>query len=267
MSRETPELSVLAIPAFQDNYLWLLKRGTKAAVVDPGDAAPVLAALERLGLELTAIVLTHHHRDHTGGVAQLCQASARESLPVFGPAQESIPGVTIPLIEGDCAELAELDLRFQVMEVPGHTRGHIAYYANLSPHPILFCGDTLFGCGCGRLFEGTPAQMQHSLARLSALPGDTLAYCAHEYTVSNLRFALAVDPHNRALIERDREDRATREQNRPTVPFRIDRERETNPFLRWDAPAIQAAAEAQVPGSTSSPAATFGAIRAYKDRF
>ncbi len=261
------DLTVIPVPAFQDNYLWLLVRGDQAVVVDPGDAVPVEAALQRLGLQLSAIVLTHHHRDHTGGVRALCAAHGAGSLPVYGPAKEAIEGVTVKLAEGDRIHLAALDLELRVLEVPGHTSGHIAYFADLPETPLLFCGDTLFACGCGRLFEGTAAQMQASLARLAALPDSTLVYCAHEYTLANLRFARAVDPSNAALKERSRDDEALRSKGQPTVPFAMGRERLTNPFLRWDAPAIRAAAEREVTGAADSPVATFAAIRAWKDRF
>ncbi len=262
-----PPLAVVAIPAFQDNYLWLLVRGKSAAVVDPGDAAPVRATLERLDLDLCAIVLTHHHRDHIGGVSALCAAYGAGSLPVYGPAAESIAGVTVPLEDGAVVRLESLALELQVIAVPGHTRGHIAYYADVLPRPLLFCGDTLFGGGCGRLFEGTPVQMQASLARLAALPDATLVYCAHEYTLANLRFARAVEPDNAALLRRELEDQARRARSEPTVPFALVGERATNPFLRWDAPAVKAAAEARVKGASLSAAATFAAIRAWKDRF
>jgi len=258
-------LVIVPVPAFQDNYLWLLQRKAQAVAVDPGDAAPIEAALERLGASLAAIVLTHHHADHMGGVAALTKA--RPGLVVYGPAREAIVGVTHPLSGGDRIRLASIDVDFEVIEVPGHTRGHIAYYGQTDGVHRVFCGDTLFGCGCGRLFEGTAEQMQRSLARLAALPGETLAYCAHEYTLSNIRFALAVEPENAALQARARADAAQRERALPTVPFTIELERSTNPFLRWDSAAVKRAADARVADSSSTHAKTFATIRAWKDRF
>ena len=190
-------LTVLTVPAFDDNYLWIIHDGRHAAVVDPGDAEPILAALAEHGLSLVAILLTHHHADHIGGVPRLLQHA---KVPVFGPARENIGTVTRPLVEGDVATVAELDLTLSVLDMPGHTRGHIGYVA--TDRQWLFCGDTLFAGGCGRLFEGTPQQMCDSLAKLAALPGSTKVFCAHEYTLSNLRFALAVEPGNAALVER-----------------------------------------------------------------
>lgn len=266
MPRQSADpLVVVPVPAFQDNYLWLLQNGAQAVVVDPGDAAVVETTLADLGLRLSAIVLTHHHQDHTGGVLELC--ARRPMLPVFGPAQENIPGVTHPLVEGQTATLTALGLELRVLEVPGHTKGHIAYYCERSPAPLLFCGDTLFGCGCGRLFEGTAQQMQTSLAKLSALPDETLVYCAHEYTLSNIRFAQAVEPDNVALRERAAKDRGLRDQGRPTLPSTLAVEKQTNPFLRWDFAAVRAAAESQKSGAGSSPTTTFAAIRAWKDHF
>ncbi|MDR2113155.1 MAG: hydroxyacylglutathione hydrolase, partial [Candidatus Accumulibacter sp.] len=189
-------LDVTRIPALKDNYIWLLRKDAAAAVVDPGDAAPVLDVLRREGLTLSSLLITHHHLDHRGGVGDLLAHSP--SAKVFGPARESITGVTCPLRGGECVRLAPLGLDLQVIAVPGHTQGHLAYYGE----GCLFCGDTLFGGGCGRLFEGTPRTMFESLARLAALPDDTRVYCAHEYTEANLRFALAVEPGNRALRRR-----------------------------------------------------------------
>jgi hydroxyacylglutathione hydrolase len=261
----THPLVVDAVPAFQDNYLWLVHRDSMAIVVDPGDAAPIEAALQRIGASLCAIVLTHHHPDHTGGVAAL--ADARPGIAVYGPIGEHIPGVTVSLSGGDRVRIAPLDLDFEVIDVPGHTRGHIAYFTEADGIPRVFCGDTLFGCGCGRLFEGTAEQMQGSLARLAALPPNTLAYCAHEYTLSNIRFALAVEPDNAALQGRALDDGARRERGEATVPFRISLEKATNPFLRWDSATVREAADARIANASRSPATTFAALRAWKDRF
>jgi len=192
-------LSVLTIPAFKDNYLWLIHDGVHAAVVDPGEAKPVLAALKEHGLRLTAILLTHHHADHIGGVPELLQ---HYQVPVYGPRNESIATVTLPVGEGKQIDVPGLALRVSVLDVPGHTMGHIAYVRRNPGAAWLFCGDTLFGAGCGRLFEGTPRQMMQSLEKFAALPDETLVYCAHEYTLSNLRFARVVEPDNVPLQDR-----------------------------------------------------------------
>jgi hydroxyacylglutathione hydrolase len=228
-------LTVTPLPAFADNYLWLLVRGRDAAVVDPGDAAPVRRALERSDLRLCAILVTHHHGDHVGGVVDL---KSRTGATVVGPATEAIEGVDRRVRGGDRVDV--LGVRLEVLDVPGHTAGHIAYFAADEEPPLLFCGDTLFGCGCGRLFEGTPAQMVASLDALAALPPSTRVYCAHEYTLSNIRFGLAVEPGNQALQARAARDQATRDRGEPTLPSTIGLERATNPFLRIDVPAVRA---------------------------
>jgi hydroxyacylglutathione hydrolase len=224
------------IPAFKDNYIWLLTRGKRAFVVDPGDAAPVQARLLADGLTLEGILITHHHADHQGGVAEL---KARWPVAVYAPGIESITGCTHPLSGGEHLEI--LGTPVDVLAVPGHTLGHLAYYAA----GRLFCGDTLFGAGCGRLFEGTPEQMSASLDRLAALPDDTLVYCAHEYTEMNLRFALAVEPDNPAIRERAARVAALRAANRPSVPSTLGEEKATNPFLRCAEPDVIAAAKQQ----------------------
>ncbi|MBA3998011.1 MAG: hydroxyacylglutathione hydrolase [Candidatus Accumulibacter sp.] len=256
--------SVVPIPAFRDNYIWLLRHGASAVVVDPGAARPVLDYLARERLSLTAILITHHHADHQGGVAELLAHCAAE---VFGPAAESITGLDRPLRGGERIRPAGLEAAFDVLPVPGHTLGHLAYYRP----GLLFCGDTLFGAGCGRLFEGSPAQMAASLARLAALPDDTAVYCAHEYTEANLRFALAVEPGNPELQRRARDAAALRAEGRPTVPSTIGLERATNPFLRCgEAAVIAAARERESPegrNSAADPLAVFTALRAWKDVF
>ena len=256
---------ILALPAFDDNYIWLLRAEGRVAVVDPGDAAPVLRHLAHSGDRLCAILATHHHGDHVGGIAELL---ARQAVPVFGPAAENITGVSEALGGGERITVPGIGVEFEVLAVPGHTRGHLAYYGpSLAGSGALFCGDTLFGAGCGRLFEGTPAQMQASLARLAVLPAPTLVYCAHEYTQSNLRFAAAVEPGSIAVQMRCEEVAAARAAGRATVPTRIDIELETNPFLRWDAPAVRAAASARLGHEPIDDVETFTAIREWKNRF
>ena len=248
---------IFPIPAFKDNYIWLLVRDRRAAVVDPGDAAPVNARLEAQGLQLESILITHHHDDHQGGVEELVE---RWHPRVFGPAEESITGCTDPLRGGETIEV--LDETFAVLPVGGHTRGHIAYYGS----PALFCGDTLFGAGCGRLFEGTPAQMLASLTRLAALPDETSVYCAHEYTEANLRFALAVEPQNALLRERVERVARIRAAGLPSVPSTLREEKDTNPFLRSGEPAVIAAAQER--GAVdASLVSVFTAIRGWRNTF
>jgi hydroxyacylglutathione hydrolase len=254
-------LTVTPLPAFTDNYLWLLVRGREAAVVDPGDAAPVRRALERSDLRLSAILVTHHHGDHVGGVVEL---RTRTGATVFGPAAEDIEGVDRRVRGGDRFDV--LGVRFQVLDVPGHTAGHVAYFAGDEAPPLLFCGDTLFGCGCGRLFEGTAAQMVASLDALAALPPSTRVYCAHEYTLSNIRFGLVVDPTNKALQARAAHDQAARDRGEPTLPSTIGLELATNPFLRVDTPELRA----NVAGGTAHAVdrtEVFASLREKKNAF
>jgi len=280
-------MRIEAIPAFEDNYIWALRHGGAVAVVDPGEAAPVLHFLERTGDRLCAILVTHRHGDHIGGIAELV---ARHPVPVYGPALEAAEVVTHPLQDGARVALPELAVEFEVLHVPGHTLGHVAYYARagqpqagISP-PVggsepglrawgannnrlgeLFCGDTLFGAGCGRVFEGTLEQMHASLARLAALPADTRVYCAHEYTQSCLRFAATVEPGNPAIAERAARVAGLRAAGQPSVPSSLAEELATNPFLRWDAPAVRAAAAARLGHAPADAAATFAAIRVWRD--
>jgi hydroxyacylglutathione hydrolase len=256
-------LDVKPLRAFSDNYIWLihgLPDARRVAVVDPGDAAPVLRALEKEELELEALLITHHHGDHTGGIQALLE---RRDVPVYGPAGERIPGRTHALRGGDRVSVANLGLEFEIIDVPGHTAGHIAYYGQ----GALFCGDTLFSGGCGRLFEGTPAQMTSSLDRLAALPDATRVYCAHEYTLANLRFAAAVEPDNEALADYAARARSLRAEDRPTLPSTVGLERAVNPFLRCDAPAVIRAAQAHSGGPLESRVDVFATVRAWKDKF
>lgn len=255
-------MKLLALPAFADNYVWMLHDGAAAIVVDPGDDAPVDAALASHGLGLAGILVTHHHPDHVGGVTEL---AARHGAPVWGPAHERIPQPFAPVADGDV--VGRLGLRFEVLEVPGHTAGHVAYLVRAGAgDPLLFCGDTLFCGGCGRLFEGTPAQMHASLQRLAALPGVTRVCCAHEYTLSNLRFAAAVEPGNAELPAFASACQRLRDAGEPTLPSTIARERSINPFLRCDQPAVVAAARAH--GSTGdTPVEVFAALRRWKDGY
>ena len=257
-------MKLLAIPAFSDNYLWLLHDGRDALVVDPGQATPVLDCLRKLQLTLKTILVTHHHHDHVGGVDEIRKATGAQ---VFGPAREKIPQPAQPLLDGDAVQA--LDLTFRVLDVPGHTSGHIAYFAECANDaPLLFCGDTLFSGGCGRLFEGTPAQMLASLDTLAALPGNTRVCCAHEYTLANLRFASAADPDNAELKTYLAHCQDLRAQGIPTLPSTIGQERAINPFLRSRTGAVTAQVLAQAPSThPNDDIAVFAALREWKNKF
>ena len=255
-------MELIALPAFGDNYLWLLHDGADALVVDPGDAAPVQQALRHHGLRLTGILVTHHHADHTGGVAALREATGAQ---VYGPALERIPEPYQALVGGGV--ITVLGLRWRVIDVPGHTSGHIAYVADdVNGAPLLFCGDTLFSGGCGRLFEGTPAQMLASLDALAALPDDTQVCCAHEYTLANLRFARAVEPGNAALAAHQQHCEALRAEGTPTLPSSIGIERAINPFLRSREATVTHAVRARDAAATDD-VAVFAALRHWKNEF
>ena len=251
---------VVPVRAFKDNYVWTLRDAKHAAVVDPGDAAPVLDYLAREKLELCAILATHHHADHVGGVAELLRSF---KVPVYGPRKEPIPTLTHPVSEGDEVKIPRLGASFSVLDIPGHTRAHIAYYGA----GALFCGDTLFACGCGRVFEGTPEQMLASLDKLRALPDETKVYCGHEYTLANIGFARAVEPKNELLAERENKTRQLRDAGRPTLPSTLGEEKATNPFLRVREKAVVDSANKYLGARAAAPAQVFAAIREWKNRF
>jgi hydroxyacylglutathione hydrolase len=253
-------MDVVPLKAFKDNYVWTLRNATHAAVVDPGEARPVLEYLSRENLRLAAILATHHHPDHVGGIAELVE---KNRVPVFGPRNEPIATLTQPVSEGDTVSIPELAVSFSVLDIPGHTRAHVAYYGA----GALFCGDTLFACGCGRLFEGTAEQMFASLAKLAALPDDTKVYCGHEYTLANIGFAKAVEPDNRALSAREARDRKLRDAGQPTLPSTLADEKATNPFLRCREPAVVESANKYLGARLADPVRVFAAIRDWKNRF
>ncbi len=263
-------LQVWPIPAFDDNYIWCVHDGNSALVVDPGDANPVLEYLLNSGLNLKGILITHHHADHVGGIAKLLQALGSD-IPVYGPRGDNIPGRTHLVKEGDVVEIATPRISLKVLEVPGHTLSHIAYFANMQANvlePMLFCGDTLFASGCGRLFEGTPSQMSQSLDKFKSLPKNTLVFCTHEYTLSNIRFALAVEPNNVNLISWSERAKELRDKGLPTLPTTIGQELQVNPFMRCDQVEVIESAKAKSAQTTlPSSAHVLAVIRAWKDQF
>jgi len=250
-------ITVTPVRAFTDNYIWVLSQAGEAVAVDPGDAAPLLHFLEQNRLQLTALLITHHHADHIGGINKL--KAAAPGLTVFGPS--GISGISHVVTEGD--HVTVLGQPFEVLAVPGHTLDHIAY----TDREHLFCGDTLFGAGCGRLFEGTPQQMYTSLQKLATLPDSTKVYPAHEYTLSNLRFASAADPGNPAIAQRMRDDSTALANGAPTLPSLIGREKQTNPFLRAHEASLKASAETHSGSQLDNPVAVFAALRAWKNAF
>jgi len=256
-------LHVIPIPAFSDNYIWLIinPANNQAACVDPGDAAPVIQYCDQNNITLCDILITHHHPDHTGGVAELAE---HYNTPVYGPAQELIPNCQHPLKEGDQIKLINLDdLELRIIDIPGHTSGHIAFIGN----GWVFCGDTLFAAGCGRIFEGTPQQMFESLNKFKTLDPNTHVFCGHEYTLANLKFAQSVEPNNTDIKERITAEKKTRDVNKPTLPSTIAKELKTNPFLRADSPEIISSAEHYRGQKLMQPADVFATVREMKDNF
>lgn len=250
---------IVPLRAFRDNYIWCLHDGTHAAVVDPGDATPVMEFMRTSGLRLCAVLCTHHHADHVGGCARL---SIEYSVPVIGPAAERIDALSARVRGGDRVAVPELALTFDVLDIPGHTAGHIAF----AGHGWLFCGDTLFSVGCGRLFEGTPAQMHASLAKLAALPDQTKVFCGHEYTAANIRFAMMVEPDNASLAALRARVDTLAGQGRPSLPSLMAEERLVNPFLRTSVPAVRAAAERRAGHPLEDDVAVFAVLRDWKNQ-
>lgn len=236
------QLQIIPIPAFKDNYIWLVHNGRHAIIVDPGDAEPVIACLNKLNLTLSTILITHHHSDHIAGVAALI--AAYSDITVYAPKLEQYAFPHIAVAEPDTIVLSDFKLKLNVLDLPGHTLGHIAFDVSINSGKLdapnlLFCGDTLFGAGCGRLFEGTPAQMHASLQKLAQLPQDTQVYCTHEYTLHNISFALSVEPNNRALLARQQTTATLRQQQQASLPSTIALELASNPFLRCHSAEIQ----------------------------
>lgn len=253
-------MKVTAIPAFRDNYVWALHDDHAAILVDPGEAAPILAWLETRRIHPVAVLVTHHHADHVGGIGEI---TARHNIPVYGPAEEAIPGRTHPLRGGETVRVETLGLSLRALATPGHTLGHLCYYG----HDSLFCGDTLFSCGCGRLFEGTAAQMHDALNQIKTLPPDTRVYCAHEYTLTNLDFALGVEPDNAALHARQATVRELRGRGIPSLPVTLATEIATNPFLRCEQPGVIVAAARHAGHPVKPGLETFTTLRGWRDEY
>lgn len=257
-------LAPSALPAFTDNYIWSLTNGTDAIVVDPGDASVVTQWLTEQGLNLAAILITHHHPDHVGGIHALLE---KHTVPVYGPKRETIPHMSHPLSEGDTVQVPGFNLSFSVMDIPGHTAGHIGFYCE--EQDWLFCGDTLFSAGCGRLFDGTIEQLYHSISRINTLPARTQVFCTHEYTLANLAFAHAVMPANVDVENHIEKVNALRNNDQPSLPTTLATERKINPFLRSDNADVQAACQANDASLAplAEPMQCFAALRQWKDRF
>jgi hydroxyacylglutathione hydrolase len=263
MSIHATHLNVRPVGAFSDNYIWLIESPRapgQVVAVDPGDAAPVIAELQRTSSSLAAILLTHHHPDHIGGVPGLLR---HWQVPVVGPNDARIAHRTLTVEDGERCELPDLGLSFEILQIPGHTLSHIAFWG----HGALFCGDTLFSAGCGRMFEGTPKQMNASLDRLRDLPPGTQVYCGHEYTAANLRFALTIEPANGAALEYQSSVQRIRAAGSPTLPSTLSLEIRVNPFLRCDKPTVRATAEQRAGKKLADPADVFAVLRAWKDQF
>lgn len=254
-------LSIAPIKAFTDNYIWCLHNQDYAVVVDPGDSEPVLTFCRENQLSLVAILITHHHPDHTGGIEQLCKDN--NALPVIGPRGGHIKGITKPVAQGDAVKLPLIDCEFNVIEIPGHTLDHIGYYG----HGALFCGDTLFSAGCGRLFEGTAEQMHRSLQKIKHFPVATQLYCTHEYTEANLKFALTVEPQNSQLQQYQNNVAEKRRDLQPTLPTQLATQLAINPFLRCDQPSVKHTVSAQANKALANEVAVFTQLRQWKDRF
>ena len=254
-------VKVIPLKAFNDNYIWCLVKGESCTVVDPGDAAPVVKYCKLNGLTLTDILVTHHHSDHTNGLSELLNTFPQ--VNIYGPKNDKIPLITVQLADSDEIELAELGVSFSVMEVPGHTLDHIAYNGELG----LFCGDTLFSAGCGRLFEGTPLQMHQSLNKLSALPEQTPVYCTHEYTLANIKFAEQVEPNNEDLLNYKGWAESQRVELRPTLPSTIGQQLAINPFLRGHSIEVRSNAEKYSGKNLRAEEDIFAVLRGWKDNF
>lgn len=257
-------INITPIKAFNDNYIWAIttNKNNKLILVDPGQTQPCLDFIQQNQLELSSILITHHHNDHIGAIDELIKLNASE-INVYGPANEKIPHITHQLVEGDAIQFNDFELSLNVYDVPGHTAGHIVYFNE----DVLFSGDTLFSGGCGRLFEGTAEQMHHSLSKLKQLPANTKVYCAHEYTLANLYFALAVEPENAELLHYFNQVKHYRDNNQATIPTTIGQERKINPFLRYNELNVKNAAEQYANVDLHNEAAVFAAVRRWKDNF